>query len=55
MCSCRGDSRQCCNDQTKADQEREDDDDNTTNFDEQEQYQWTELDIHMDTICEIEF
>ena len=36
---CRGDSQPCCNDQTKADQEREDDDDNTTDLDEEEECQ----------------
>ena len=38
VCSCRGDSRQCCNDQAKADQEREDDD-NKTDLDEEKQCQ----------------
>ena len=36
VCSCRGDSRRCCNDQTKADGEREDGDGNTTHLDEEE-------------------
>ena len=38
VCSCRGDSRQCCNDQAKADQEREDDD-SKTDLDEEKQCQ----------------
>ena len=38
VCSCRGDSRQCCNDQTQADQETEDDD-NKTDLDEEKQCQ----------------
>ena len=39
VCSCCGDSLYCCNDQTKADQEREDYDDNTTDLDEEEEFQ----------------
>ena len=39
VCSCRGDSRRGCNDQTKADQEKEDDDDNTTDLDEEKECQ----------------
>ena len=39
VCSFPGDSWQCCNDQTKTDQEREDDDDTTTDLDEEEECQ----------------
>ena len=54
VCSCGGDGSGCCNDQTKADQEREEGDDNTTDSDEEEECQWTELHIHIDAISEIQ-
>ena len=54
VCSCGGDGSGCCNDQTKADQEREEGGDNTTDSDEEEECQWTELHIHIDAISQIQ-